>query len=88
MFLGRNEENGLRCVYHGWKFDVDGNCTDMPNEPIESRFKEKVFMKSYPTLELGRSRVGLHGAKREDAGAARHGMAQSPGRASQCIGDP
>ncbi len=53
MFLGRNEENGLRCVYHGWKFDVDGDCTDMPNEPIESRFKEKVFLKSYPTRELG-----------------------------------
>ena len=53
MFLGRNEENGLRCVYHGWKFDVLGNCTDMPNEPAESRFKEKVSMKSYPTIELG-----------------------------------
>ena len=35
LFLGRNEESGLRCVYHGWKFDVDGNCVDMPNEPIE-----------------------------------------------------
>lgn len=53
MFLGRNEDNGLRCVYHGWKFDVDGNCTDMPNEPVASRFKHKVFMKSYPTVELG-----------------------------------
>ncbi len=53
MFLGRNEENGLRCVYHGWKFDIGGNCTDMPNEPAESRFKEKVSMKSYPTIELG-----------------------------------
>ena len=53
MFLGRNEENGLRCVYHGWKFDVDGNCTDMPNEPPESRFKEKVSLKSYPTIEVG-----------------------------------
>jgi phenylpropionate dioxygenase-like ring-hydroxylating dioxygenase large terminal subunit len=53
MFLGRNEENGLRCVYHGWKFDIDGHCTDMPNEPAASRFKEKVFMKSYPTLERG-----------------------------------
>ena len=53
MFLGRNEENGLRCVYHGWKFDVDGICTDMPNELPASRFKEKVFMKSYPTVKLG-----------------------------------
>ena len=33
MFFGRNEECGLRCVYHGWKFDVDGNCVDLPNSP-------------------------------------------------------
>jgi phenylpropionate dioxygenase-like ring-hydroxylating dioxygenase large terminal subunit len=30
LFIGRNEENGIRCVYHGWKFDVDGKCVDMP----------------------------------------------------------
>ena len=36
LFFGRNEESGLRCVYHGWKFDVGGNCVDMPNEPAES----------------------------------------------------
>jgi phenylpropionate dioxygenase-like ring-hydroxylating dioxygenase large terminal subunit len=53
MFLARNEENGLRCVYHGWKFDVDGHCTDMPNEPATSSFKHKVFMRSYPTVDLG-----------------------------------
>ena len=33
LFLGRNEEGGLRCVYHGWKFDVAGNCIDMPSVP-------------------------------------------------------
>ena len=33
MFFGRNEECGLRCVYHGWKFDRDGTCVDMPSEP-------------------------------------------------------
>lgn len=53
LFLGRNEENGLRCVYHGWKFDVEGRCVDMPNEPLDSRFKEKVLLQSYPTSELG-----------------------------------
>src|SRR4051812_3283001 len=36
LFFGRNEESGLRCVYHGWKFDVSGACVDMPNEPPES----------------------------------------------------
>ena len=33
MFFGRNEEEGLRCVYHGWKFDTTGACVDMPSEP-------------------------------------------------------
>jgi phthalate 4,5-dioxygenase oxygenase subunit len=53
LFLGRNEESGLRCVYHGWKYDVDGNCVDMPNEPPATDFKNKIHLKSYPTVELG-----------------------------------
>lgn len=48
LFFGRNEEAGLRCVYHGWKFDVDGQCIDMPNEPAESNFKNKVRITVYP----------------------------------------
>jgi phthalate 4,5-dioxygenase oxygenase subunit len=51
LFFGRNEECGLRCVYHGWKFDTDGNCVDMPNEPAESDFKAKVTAKAYPAAE-------------------------------------
>src|SRR5467141_1835685 len=39
LFFGRNEEAGMRCVYHGWKFDTQGNCLDMPSEPAESDFK-------------------------------------------------
>jgi phthalate 4,5-dioxygenase len=53
LFLGRNEECGLRCVYHGWKFDVEGNCVDMPNEPADSRFKDKIHLLSYPIEEYG-----------------------------------
>src|SRR5215207_3264662 len=53
MFFGRNEEEGLRCVYHGWKFDVNGNCVDMPSEPAESNFKTKVRARAYPTHERG-----------------------------------
>jgi len=53
LFLGRNEECGLRCVYHGWKYDSDGRCVDMPNEPVDSQFKDKIHLKAYPTLELG-----------------------------------
>jgi phthalate 4,5-dioxygenase oxygenase subunit len=51
LFFGRNEEAGLRCVYHGWKFDAEGNCIDMPNEPAESDFKQKVKAVAYPTHE-------------------------------------
>src|SRR5437764_239809 len=38
LFFARNEECGLRCVYHGWKFGVDGQCLDMPNEPAEAMY--------------------------------------------------
>ena len=51
LFFGRNEEEGLRCVYHGWKFDVTGTCVDMPSEPAESNFKTKVRVKAYPAVE-------------------------------------
>jgi phenylpropionate dioxygenase-like ring-hydroxylating dioxygenase large terminal subunit len=53
MFFGRNEEHGLRCVYHGWKFDVDGNCVDLPNAPEGETFKRKVHTKKYPVVEAG-----------------------------------
>src|SRR5919198_814055 len=51
LFFGRNEDNGLRCVYHGWKFATDGTCVDMPSEPAESNFKNKVRTVAYPTEE-------------------------------------
>ena len=54
LFFGRNEECGLRCVYHGWKFDVNGACVDMPNEPPESNFKHKVTQLAYPAREAGK----------------------------------
>ena len=53
LFFGRNEECGLRCVYHGWKFDVDGHCVDMPSEPAEGSFKAKVRLTAYPCEERG-----------------------------------
>ncbi|MDQ0383034.1 aromatic ring-hydroxylating dioxygenase subunit alpha [Amycolatopsis thermophila] len=53
LFFGRNEECGLRCAYHGWKYDVDGNCVDMPSEPPESRFREKIKQTAYPCVERG-----------------------------------
>jgi phthalate 4,5-dioxygenase oxygenase subunit len=53
LFYGRNEAEGLRCVYHGWKFDVTGACVDMPSEPPESNFKHKVQAVTYPCVERG-----------------------------------
>jgi phthalate 4,5-dioxygenase len=53
MFFGRNEESGLRCVYHGWKFDVNGQCVDMPSEPGDSNYKERLRIPAYPTHESG-----------------------------------
>ncbi|HUZ77555.1 MAG TPA: Rieske 2Fe-2S domain-containing protein [Chloroflexota bacterium] len=53
LFFGRNEDRGLRCVYHGWKFEVSGACVDMPNEPAESNFKQKIKATAYPCVERG-----------------------------------
>jgi phthalate 4,5-dioxygenase oxygenase subunit len=53
LFWGRNEEAGLRCVYHGWKFDTAGRCVDMPNEPAEYEFKRRVQTTAYPAREYG-----------------------------------
>jgi phthalate 4,5-dioxygenase oxygenase subunit len=55
LFLGRNEEGGIRCVYHGWKFDVAGKCIDMPSVPPHQDFKHKVKAKAYRAVE----RAGL-----------------------------
>jgi phthalate 4,5-dioxygenase len=51
LFLGRNEEGGLRCVYHGWKFDTQGRCVEMPNTPAHQDYKDKVHAKAYRTAE-------------------------------------
>ncbi len=53
LFLGRNEECGLRCVYHGWKFDIEGNCVDLPSEPRDYNLQARVKAKAYPCVERG-----------------------------------
>jgi phenylpropionate dioxygenase-like ring-hydroxylating dioxygenase large terminal subunit len=53
LFWGRNEECGLRCAYHGWKFDVTGQCVDMPSEPPGSTFKDRVSARGYPASDRG-----------------------------------
>jgi len=53
LWLGRNEECGIRCVYHGWKFDTDGACVDMPTSYPDLNAKDKIRIKSYPAREWG-----------------------------------
>jgi phthalate 4,5-dioxygenase len=65
LFFGRNEECGLRCVYHGWKFDRHGECVDMPSEPPDSLFKTKVRLTAYATHESA-GVVWIYMGPRED----------------------
>ena len=53
LWFGRNEECGLRCPYHGWKFDATGQCVEVPSEPVESGFAKKIKLTSYPLVERG-----------------------------------
>ncbi|HVN29911.1 MAG TPA: Rieske 2Fe-2S domain-containing protein, partial [Candidatus Binataceae bacterium] len=55
LYFGRNEECGLRCAYHGWKFDLEGNCIDLPTEPDDrrsERFRTKIKATAYPCREV------------------------------------
>ena len=53
LVYGRNEEGGLRCLYHGWKMDTQGNVLEMVSEPTGSGFVDKVKHKAYPVKEWG-----------------------------------
>jgi phthalate 4,5-dioxygenase oxygenase subunit len=53
LFFGRNEECGIRCVYHGWKFDTLGNCVDTPSEPPQSKIRLRASITAYPVFEAG-----------------------------------
>ena len=53
LFFGRNEECGLRCVHHGWKYDVEGKCVDMPNVEPDAGMRGKISIKAYLTREFG-----------------------------------
>lgn len=53
LWFGRNEECGLRCAYHGWKYDVTGQCVEIPSEPENSTFASNVKLRSYPLVKVG-----------------------------------
>ncbi len=53
LWFGRNEESGLRCPYHGWKYDVTGQCIEVPSEPEESGFCDRIKLRGYPLVKIG-----------------------------------
>jgi phthalate 4,5-dioxygenase oxygenase subunit len=53
LWFGRVEENGIRCPYHGWKYDTSGQCVEVPSEPVESGYCKKIKLKAYPMIERG-----------------------------------
>ena len=52
LFFGRNEECGIRCIYHGWKYDTEGKCIEMPNVPSGAAYHDSIQIKAYPTREF------------------------------------
>jgi phthalate 4,5-dioxygenase len=78
LFFGRNEECGLRCVYHGWKFDVDGQCVDMMNEPAELDFKHKIHTTSYRLIEEGGVLWAYLGSAGQEPAPPRFAWTQAP----------
>ena len=53
LWFGRNEEHGIRCPYHGWKYDVNGQCVDVPSEDQDSGYAKRIQLTSYPCVEQG-----------------------------------
>jgi phthalate 4,5-dioxygenase len=53
LWFGRNEEGGLRCPYHGWKYDVTGQCVDLPSEPEATGMRQRICLTAYPCIERG-----------------------------------
>ncbi len=53
LYFGRNEDCGLRCAYHGWKFDVEGNCMEIPSDPDKEDFRKSIKLTAYPLIKVG-----------------------------------
>jgi phthalate 4,5-dioxygenase len=68
LYFGRNEECGLRCAYHGWKFDINGDCLELPTEPDERKresFRAKVKARAYPCRDVNHMVWIYMGARKE-----------------------
>ena len=67
LFFGRIEEDGIRCVYHGWKFDTEGRCIETPTEPPDSPLRMGVRASGYPCREAQGLTWAYLGPRRDDA---------------------
>ena len=76
LFFGRNERSGLRCMYHGWKFTVDGRCTDMPNVPPAIQGPDPAH--ELPLRGASRHGLGLPGTRTARPAVPGHGLDRSP----------
>ena len=81
LWVGRNEDDGLRCPYHGWKYGIDGQCIEVPSEPVESGFCAKIKLKSYPLVERGDVLWTYMGPPEQAAAAAGVRMVHGAARA-------
>ena len=78
LWFGRNEESGLRCPYHGWKYDVTGQCIEIPSEPDNPRLCQRVKLKSYPLVERGGVLWTYMGPKEQQPPLPEHEWATVP----------
>ena len=78
LFFGRNEECGIRCVYHGWKFDIEGNCVDLPSEPRDYNLQARIKATRLSVRRARRADLDLYGPGRAQAGISRARMDAIP----------
>jgi phthalate 4,5-dioxygenase oxygenase subunit len=89
LAFGRNEGDGLRCPFHGWKFDAAGQCTDTPGEPTGSTLCQRIKQRSYPLLEKAGVLFGWFGPEDVHAAALpRVGLLCRAGHAQFCLQGP
>jgi phenylpropionate dioxygenase-like ring-hydroxylating dioxygenase large terminal subunit len=78
LYHGRNEDGGLRCVYHGWAYDVAGRCIDMPNEPAGTTFKDKIKHPAYACREVNGTLWAYMGPRELPPPFPEYGLATLP----------
>jgi hypothetical protein len=79
LWFGRNEDSGLRCPYHGWKYDVTGQCVEVPSEPVESGFLQEDQARRLLLHRTWRHDLGLYGASFGKTAASEFRMGEGSG---------